>query len=320
MFLCSVIAAVSPTVPSDPVGDYDFPDPAAVFHDGVYYAFGGPHMMSSADLASWSERRDFLQRSPAWAVPGSRGGAPGAPIKTAEGFLMTFQAEQRGCTRSVCTCIGAGLGLHPGQPFEPNAEPITCMASLDGAIDSSPRRLKDGSLAVYFKTTGFNTAERPSSLWAVRISEGGAMLSEPALLLNASEAWETRDGIGCIEGPALLELVDGTSRLFYSGGDWTAGLDGLPYSIGYADCVTPFGPCKKMTRDRPWFGPAYNDTVGVGGQEVFSDNDGQVWMVYHGWRRGHAGYARGGRRAVRFHPLKAMPPFVDNHAYKLSSH
>ncbi len=42
-----------------------------------------------------------------------------------------------------------------------------------------------------------------------------------------------------------------------SGGDWTAGLDGKPYSIGLARCDTAFGPCTKLTTDEtgPWFGP-----------------------------------------------------------------
>ena len=36
-----VAVAASPAIPPDPVGSYDFPDPAAVHHAGVYYAFGG---------------------------------------------------------------------------------------------------------------------------------------------------------------------------------------------------------------------------------------------------------------------------------------
>merc|ERR1712224_30590 len=115
-----------------------------------------------------------------------------------------------------------------------------------------------------------------------------------------------RNGIGCIEAPALLQH-EGITRPFYSGGDWTAGLDGLPYSVGYADCKTAFGPCHKVTSSRPWFGPAYNNTVGTGGQEFFQDEDGETWIVFHGWKRGHAGYGSHGRRAVSFYPLSAMP-------------
>ena len=83
------------------------------------------------------------------------------------------------------------------------------------------------------------------------------------------------------------------------------------YSIGYADCDTPFGPCRKRTTDRaggPWFGPRYGSVVGPGSNEFFSDAAGARWIVFHGWRRGKAGYAHGGTRTVRFHPLSGMPP------------
>ena len=98
--------------------------------------------------------------------------------------------------------------------------------------------------------------------------------------------------------------------MLYSGGDWTAGLDGLPYSIGLAKCDTPFGPCIKKTNTRQWFGPLYNDTVGPGGQEFFKDASGRPWLVFHGWARGHAGYENGGKRTIRFHPLSDMPPLL----------
>ena len=41
--------------------------------------------------------------------------------------------------------------------------PVTCMPQLDGAIDASPRRLaaaNGGGLALYWKSTGFNTLVR----------------------------------------------------------------------------------------------------------------------------------------------------------------
>lgn len=124
---------------------------------------------SSNDLTTWSERHPYLSRSPAWAAEGTQGGAPGAPIKISQRddgesvllrnsantsantsanrsalkifFMMTFQAEQRECNRRVCTCIGAAFAPHPSQPFVPADTPVTCMPQLDGAIDSSPRRL-----------------------------------------------------------------------------------------------------------------------------------------------------------------------------------
>lgn len=189
--------------------------------------------------------------------------------------------------------------------------------------------------------------------------DGSGLASHPTNLINQTAPWEARNGVGCIEAPALLQH-GGRTRLFYSGGDWTAGLNGVPYSIGYADCTTPFGPCRKTTTAAPWFGPGYNNTVGPGGQEFFLV-DGEPWIgavppppplplkcapskggvahsphaarpawaphssamcaahaalsvVFHGWRRGKAGYGNGGERTVRFYPLASMPSLNAGHA------
>ena len=80
----------------------------------------------------------------------------------------------------------------------------------------------------------------------------------------------------------------------------------MPYSIGYASCLSPLGPCVKRTQDKPWFGPVYNSSVGVGGQEIFHDGDGVPWMVFHAWQKGRAGYQHGGQRTVRFYPLHEL--------------
>ena len=98
--------------------------------------------MSSADLSGWTSPKPYLARAPAWAKRPGFGGAPGAPVQLLSGsWMMTFQAESRGCDRNVCTCVGAAFAPHPAGPFDPAPEPLTCMPEHDGAIDSSPRRL-----------------------------------------------------------------------------------------------------------------------------------------------------------------------------------
>lgn len=181
----------------------------------------------------------------------------------------------------------------------------------DGVAPSSK------GLALYWKSTGFNTLAAPAQLWAAQLKvtwspnsgrpTNALLHNTPTNLLNQTAQWEANNGIGCIEAPSMVQH-NGNTYLFYSGGDWTAGLAGTPYSIGYAHCKTPFGPCVKVTSKAPWFGPSYNDTVGPGGQEVFHDGEGQPWIVFHGWEKGKAGYQRGGVRTVRFYPLDAMPP------------
>jgi hypothetical protein len=120
------------------------------------------------------------------------------------------------------------------------------MENENYVVDANPRKLADGQMLLYFKSTGFNTVQHPAQLWVAKLdSKGTTMTSSPINLVNQTASWEARNGVGCIEAPALLQ-TGGKTRLFYSGGDWTAGIDGVPYSIGYADCDTPMGPCRKV--------------------------------------------------------------------------
>ena len=325
--------------PPDPVAPaIDFADPAVARLNGTFYAFGNDLARVAVgppgnELSSWSAAWPFLGgKVPMWAAPGAVAGAPSAPVQLSDGRLMiTFQAVPRGpCAQTVCRCIGAAFSMaKPANvrlTFTPAATPLTCAPALNGAIDGSLRWWRrvgaedDGKsfggdlLLLYFKTTGQNTLARPAQIWVAHVaSDGSALQGNPINLLNQTEQWEARNGVGCVEAPAM-QMVPGAYRLFYSGGDWTAGLDGLPYSIGFATCETPLGPCKKETTDAnggPWFGPEYKNgtstrVVGPGSQEVFQDAAEEWWMVFHGWGEGHAGYEHGGVRAMRMHPLSSL--------------
>lgn len=308
----------SPPLPPDPVGTFDFPDPSVTQHNGTYHAFGGNMVMSSLDLTTWSRRSLYLNNAvPAWAQANAQPGAPGAPVELdhGRGWVMFYQMPRKHCTSRVCSCVGVATAPEPSATFKPAAQPLVCALDEDGAIDANPRRLVDGRLALYWKTTGYNTLAKPSRLWVreldasvgTRFASGSSAIN----LLNQTEQWEAQHGVGCAEAPALLQH-DGRTLLYYSGGDWTAGLAGLPYSVGYAECKDAIrGPCTKVTTDAnggPWLGPEHNGAVGVGGQDFFSDVDGKPWMVFHGWRKGDAGYGHGGRRMVRFYPLSLLPP------------
>lgn len=334
-------ASVTPTTPPDPVPPaIDFADPAVtLLPDGQYYAFGNYLARVATgtigeELSAWSEPWTFLSRSPVWSTchdgPPECVGAPSPPVLLDDGrLIITFQAEPNGtCKQDVCRCLGVAYANLTSNPiFTPTTEPLTCAEDQNGAIDSSLRwwEPEQGAgeqrqLLMYYKTTGFNSLERPAMLNVQRLlPDGSALVGERIVLLNQSERWEAQDGIGCIEAPAMQILEDGKSRLFYSGGDWTAGLESkTPYSIGVGLCNTPLGPCKKATTDKrggAWFGPKYvagNETVvGPGSQEVFRDARGAWWMVYHGWAEGKAGYDRGGERAMRMYPLSKMPDLND---------
>eukprot|EP01079_Euglenida_sp_SAG-EU17-18_P010711 gene10711-9397_t len=54
----------TPPMPPDPVGQWDFPDPAATFADGTFYAFGGSMAMQSTNLTSTSSALPTFNRTP----------------------------------------------------------------------------------------------------------------------------------------------------------------------------------------------------------------------------------------------------------------
>ena len=94
-------------------------------------------------------------------------------------------------------------------------------------------------------------------------------------------------------GPCRRGAEHGARRntyyLFYSGGQWNT----ANYAIGYAVCTGPLGPCHKPI-DHPWLGSNFT-AQGPGGQEFFTDQSGQLWMVLHAWVSGKVGYPFGAR-------------------------
>ena len=113
--------------------------------------------------------------------------------------------------------------------------------------------------------------------------DGLGLVGPRRLLLQADQPWEG----GNIEGPSMV-AHEGRDYLFYSGNNF----ESANYAIGYAICQTPFGPCAKAPG--PWLGSSAQ-AEGPGGQEVFSDGDGHLWLALHAWLRGHIGYPGGAR-------------------------
>ena len=83
-----------------------------------------------------------------------------------------------------------------GGPFEPADRPVVCMPHERGLVDASVRTSEAG-LVLYFKSTGFDTLDRPSKLWGARLAPGGAALAgAPVHLLSQTAQWEARGGVG----------------------------------------------------------------------------------------------------------------------------
>ena len=91
-------------------------------------------------------------------------------------------------------------------------------------------------------------------------------------LIRPTRSWER----GVVEGPSMTQ-IDGHWWLFFSANSYL----GDRYATGVASCVGPAGPCTPAPR------PFLASTArlrGPGGLEVFHDDAGGSWVVFHTWR------------------------------------
>ena len=227
---------------------------------------------------------------PSWSEPGHVW-AP-AVLDLGHRFVLYYSTRVGGTTMQ---CISRAVADSPTGPFvDDSTGPMVCQRDLGGSIDPSVVTDTDGGNWLLYKNDG-NCCGIPTSIWSVRLrADGLATTGEETKLLTAGALWEG----GLIEAPSMV--IDGRHHvLFYSGNAW----DSDRYGIGYAECRSMTGPCRKVTTDGPWMSSTAF-AKGPGGQEFFSAL-GQVWMVYHGWARGDAGDPGAERRlyldVVEFH-------------------
>jgi beta-xylosidase len=250
---CSAGSAEPPMF-TNPVYGHNFPDPGVLAVDGTYYAYGtnGPlgnvPLLTSPDLANWTEAGDVMPALGAWATTG-RTWAPEAIRLDSGRFALYYTA------RSVATdrqCVGVALAGSPRGPFtDPLPAPLVCQADLGGSIDASPFRDADGSLYLLWKNDG-NALGAPTSLYAQRLRPDGlALTGSPVVLLTNAAAWHGH----VIEAPQLLRH-DGRYWLFYS-----------------ANAFDSENPILHSTEG----------VAGPGHCSVATAGDGSTWLLYHAW-------------------------------------
>lgn len=275
-----------------PVYAGDFPDPFVLVADSGYYAYATNRGSSnvptlwSADLVSWVRIGDALPNLPTWAVSGKHLTWSPSVIQISGRFVLFYTARDRHSGRQ---CIGRAESTSPAGPFVDQAsEPFICQTDLGGSIDPSFVRHGNGDIYLIWKNDG-NCCERPVTLWGQQLSPDGRQFrGERVRLLERDQPWEGP----LIEAPTMWE-ENGRWHLLYSANMWDSRL----YSMGYAECETPLGPCRKVGT-----GPVLESsarTAGPGGAETFTDRRGRRWIAYHAWTAPRVGYRAGGVRSFR---------------------
>jgi beta-xylosidase len=273
---------------TNPVYNFDFPDPHVILVGDTYYAYStnvypfNIPAITSTDLVHWESFGDVLPALPKWAVPNFEyAWAPGV-IQIEDKFVMYHVAREKEIDKQ---CIGVAVSENPGGPFtDPNEEPFICQADLGGSIDAYPYRDDDDKLYLFWKNDG-NCCGLQVALWVQELSPDGlTRLGEPVKLIVRDQSWETP----LIENPAMVRQDD-RYYLFYSGNWW----ESHTYAVGYAVCETVTGPCEKPL-DKPWF-EFKPPVMGPGGESFFTDRKGNLWMAYHAWTGADVGYPSGKR-------------------------
>lgn len=294
---CLSGAALEPnTAAAEPVPQWsgDFPDPYVVRDGDVYYAFGtsarGPGgalhripILRSRDLVAWEPAGDALEATAPW----TGGGALWAPaaLNTAAGWRLYYAANDRATTTR---CIAVATASSAAGPYrDTSARPLVCDVGAGGAIDPEVFTDADGTRWLLWKSEGIHESNE-SKLWSQRLSADGLTLLGPArVLLERDLGWE----VPVVENPSMVRMGD-RYALFYSGGDW----HGEHYSIGYALCPSPAGPCTRVGTAP--MQASVGTLAGPGGQSAFVDRHGRVRLAFHGWTRPEVGYEHGGARSL----------------------
>ncbi|HWH18271.1 MAG TPA: glycoside hydrolase family 43 protein [Allosphingosinicella sp.] len=276
-----------------PVYKTDFPDPFVIEHGGEFLAYstnsGGINlpMASSSNLVDWRPVMDpaapskALDGMPALA-PWVKEGRTWAPevMKIGEQWVLYYTAHHR---KNDLQCIGVATASAPRGPFsDTSAQPLVCQEEIGGTIDANPFRDNDGSLYLTFKNDG-NRLGKPTRIWSQRLAPDGlSMVGEPVALLVNDRPWEAH----VIEASSMVRTPDGIT-LFYSANHygWETHQRLSPYSMGYAMCRTPLGPCTDAPENPILY--SYNDREagclsGPGHQAVFRARGG-TFLAFHAW-------------------------------------
>ncbi len=260
---------------------FDFPDPAVLTDGDEYYAFatnaaaGNIQILESSDLTHWTTVGDALPHVASWAEPGATW-APSV-LKRPNSYVLYYSALD-GTTGDQC--ISDAVANQPQGPYVDSTQtPLVCQLNQGGSLDPSPYVTANGNMYLTWKSQGADGS--PPTVWAQQMTPRGTALvgGPPSALLTPNQAWQG----GVVEGPDMVVSGSGYD-LFYAGNNWQS----ASYAIGMASCSGPLGPCTDSS-SQPILS-SDGTMSGPGGPDVFTDNQGNLWLAFAAWLPGKVGY------------------------------
>ena len=295
----------------------DAPDPDIVESAGTYYAFTtlGPTLFSpstdsfqpiqlftSTDLATWTRIPGTgpLGAYPPWSKDAQIGyqfdtWAPS--VAQIGGTWVMYYAIDASYDGVHCLAVATSTSV--AGPYATQGSPLLCQrgagptgAALGGSLDPDLVAAPGGTDYLVWKSND-GSSTGPAFLWSEALAPGGLSFApgtSPTVLMTQTQPWEST-----VENPSMVE-DQGIWYLFYSAGYY----GDSTYSVGYAVCAGPTGPCSKPA-NHPILGSA-GAVVGPGGEWAFQDQAGNWWMAYAAWTAGEVGYPQWAR-SMRMDPL-----------------
>jgi arabinan endo-1,5-alpha-L-arabinosidase len=276
-------ALTSQTSYTNPVFDYDFPDPAILrANDGWYYLYATQgttpefeyHNIQAArsqDLVNWERLPDALPEKPVWAKYTWDFWAP--HVVYYDGlYYMYYSADPDDGTG---LCLAVATATEPAGPFTDKGEPLKCgpgFANIDPFPFDDPQT---GTRYLYWGSN--STPIRVQELAPDRLNFQPDTVPTSVLIPEQGRPYE-----GLLEG-AWVIYRDGFYYLFTSG-DACCG-EGAHYAVMVARSTSATGPFEKLgdangsgssvilEANTVWTAPGHN--------AIIRDASGQDWILYH---------------------------------------
>jgi len=252
---------------------FDFPDPDVTLVGSTYYAYatnsvsGNIQIIESSDLSHWTAVGNALPNLPTWATANYTW-APSVAFIGGK-YDLYYAVDPTGSTTE---CISVATSTSPLGPFvDSSTAPLECQPSLGGSIDPDAFVDIDATSYLYWKSGVAGS----SRIWVQELDPSGTTFaagSTPTTILVPDQSWES----GTVEAPDMV-ADNGRYLLFYSGNDWS----GANYAVGVATCAGPLGPCGDASPD-PILSSG-NGIAGPGGESVFPDSNGDLWIAFDAW-------------------------------------
>jgi hypothetical protein len=305
--------------------DRPLADPAPIVADGEVDVYatsasecfpGGcpmywvPRYTSRSLTATAALQADAMPDRPPWVDHADRAIWGPSVARIGATYVMYFAATAAGGPNRGDKCIGTATSPTPAGPFEAAHEPMVCADPGFWALD--PYAVADGT-RWFLLWREDDAAHTTGRIVGAQLSARGLGLRGAAkrTILTGRFAWEdgsrhgppvpstsgrrlpavlgrSAAGIGPIENPDVARDPDtGQWLLTWSANRW----DTADYATGLATCRGPLGPCRAVSRDRPWLRTSDDTSIGTnasftgaGGLSFVTAPDGHLYAVFAAYR------------------------------------